>query len=153
MCSKFKSFNEGPQFLLEYLGYTDKEGNFIDEHLNIWPWIPGMRLQFIPRDYRRNENYHNCCELRFKASRSQIKNQIYSCTLPFFYLHLLTATQSWATTDTKTKPFCRSKDIWGLSHFNMSGIGCDFISATSIALTSVNSSTRQDPKAINGGAP
>lgn len=46
-----------------------------------------MRLQFIPRDYRRNENYHNCCELRFKASRLQIKNQIYSCTLPFFYLH------------------------------------------------------------------
>ena len=87
VCGKFKTFNEGPQLLLEYLGYTDKEGDFIDEHLNIWPWLPGTRLQFITRGYRRSENYPNCCELRFKASHSKIKNRVYSCTLPFFYLH------------------------------------------------------------------
>ena len=87
VCGKFKTFKEGPQLLLEYLGYTDKEGDFIDEHLNIWPWLPGTRLQFITRGYRRSENYPNCCELRFKASHSKIKNRVYSCTLPFFYLH------------------------------------------------------------------
>ena len=88
VCGKFKTFDEGPQILCEYLGYTDKEGNFVDEHLNIWPWLQGTRLRFIPRGYRHSENYPNCCELRFKPYHSQIKNRVYECTLPFFNLHI-----------------------------------------------------------------
>lgn len=55
VCGKFNTFNEGPQILCEYLGYTDKEGDFVDEHLNIWPWLQGTRLQFVPRGYWPSE--------------------------------------------------------------------------------------------------
>lgn len=39
--------------------------------------VSSTRLQFIPRDYRRAENYPNCCELHYKVSRSQIKGEGY----------------------------------------------------------------------------
>lgn len=87
VCGKFKTFDEGPQILCEYLGYTDKEGDFVDEHLNIWPWLQGTHLRFIPRGYRPSEGYPNCSELRFKPFHSQIKGRVYECTLPFFKLH------------------------------------------------------------------
>lgn len=87
VCGKFKTFNEGPQILCEYLGYSDKEGDFVDEHLNIWPWLQGTRLRFISRGYRPSEGYPNCSELRFKPFHSQIKDRVYECTLPFFKLH------------------------------------------------------------------
>ncbi len=87
VCGKFKTFDEGPQILCEYLGYTDKEDDFVDEDLNIWPWLQGTHLQFIPRGYRPSEGYPNCSELRFKPFHSQIKGRVYECTLPFFRLY------------------------------------------------------------------
>lgn len=88
VCGKYQTFNEGPQILCEYLGYTNEEGDFVDEHSNLWPWLQGTRLQFVPRAYRPSEDYPNCCELRFKAFHSEIKNQVFECTLPFFKLHV-----------------------------------------------------------------
>ena len=86
---KYEHFDDGPQILCEYLGHNDEDGNFVDDKLNIWPWLPGTCMQFLPRGYRHDtQGKPNCCEFRFKPLKAERKfKQPYECTLPFFYLH------------------------------------------------------------------